>query len=191
MNTNTNSMSIKGERSTSQLPLVMNLYPFLDPLSACLTAAVAQSVDEANFRPLHLHEQPNAEALKSDPVHRLQAILDRLSAMDTLGPNWDSYNSEAPSANAKEKAFKLIWDIASTQFGIAGLSAIPFAVVPLSGAGVQIEWRGPNRVIEVEVGPDAKASYLVVEGNRLDQAAEERENVSDHDLVRRISTVVG
>jgi hypothetical protein len=137
-----------------------------------------------------MYDSATEENIQADPVWRLRAMLERLDGMDLVGQNWDSYASEPPSTAAVSKARTLVWDIVGQGFGAAGVRSIPFAIVPLSGAGLQIEWRGATDSIEVEIGPDGTFGYLLSKGHEPHREFEEANNVPEAELVRRTLATV-
>jgi hypothetical protein len=131
------------------------------------------------------------EEVSQDPlVCRLRLILDRISRLETLPENWDSYGSQPPTSIAASMARELIWNIIAAYDGDALDEAIPFTALPLSGEGVQVEWRGTNRAIEVEIGPEGKLSYLVMARHEGHEQSEERDNVPVEEITRLVLTVL-
>jgi hypothetical protein len=120
----------------------------------------------------------------------LAEIGSRLDEIAGLEHDWDSYGSEPPSAFAVLTARTLVRDVAARVPASPEDHAIPFAILPLSGAGVQIEWRGASRAIEVDISRDGELSYLLLEGYGSARAAEERHNVPRSGLLDLISALV-
>src|SRR5262249_40177268 len=75
--------------------------------------------------------------------------LKRLDELETLESDWDSFGSEPPSIFALLVARHLVSNIASTLRDTADTDAVPFFIGPLSGGGLQVEWRGSVAAIEV------------------------------------------
>lgn len=182
--------------TTAQFPQVVNLFAdFFDPASGkswtgCYMAQPFEAPVSTLVPLIRLNEAAREEDVQADPRWRLRGVLERLNAMERLGPNWDSYESQPPSADARSKARDLIWDVVGQFFGTVDLHAIPFTVVPLSGGGVQVEWRGANNSIEVEVGPCDRFGYLLAKGHGPNREFEERDNVSEHDVVRQVAAAL-
>lgn len=161
------------------------------PLTECRLAPAlpAKSVTTGGTEPklVKLNEPVRQEDVEADPVWKLRGILDRVNNLAHLGPNWDSYGSEPPTAEARSKATDLIWDVVRESFGRADLTAIPFAVAPLSGGGVQLEWRRGNNSIEVEVDPlGNNFGYLLSRQNQGNREFDERDNVQESDAARQV-----
>ena len=83
-------------------------------------------------------------------VSPIAEALERLRQIKGVGPNWDSYGSEAPTHAAVARAHSLIWEVYMGSVNAGQRPAVPYSVVPLSGGGVQVEWRGDAAAIEVE-----------------------------------------
>lgn len=116
----------------------------------------------------------------------LQSALQQLEAISTLRKDWDSYGSEPPTRDAIFAARNLIAS-AYRRF-----SSVPYFVAPVSGGGVQIEWRGPHREIEVELQSDGKRfNYLLIEGKgTANRKAEEKHDISPSQILNVIHSVV-
>jgi hypothetical protein len=196
MNTTTkNSEATRVEPTTAKFEQFINTFRDLfdrisgQSLSECRLAhqfatPMTLAIPAANY------DAATEENIQADPAWRLRSMLERLDGMERVGRNWDSYGSEPPSATAIEKARTLVWDIVGHGFGAAGMRSIPFAIVPLSGGGLQIEWRGANDGIEVEVDPEGKLGYLISRGHEPNREFEEVDDVSETELVRRALTAV-
>lgn len=116
--------------------------------------------------------------------------LRRLEEVAAVPPNWDSYGSEPPTQTAVSVAKKLIHSVARLAPESAGAAAVPFSIAPLSGGGVQIEWRKGGSTIEVEVNADGRLGYLQIVDSDEGRKYQEAEEVSDDFLVALISSVV-
>jgi hypothetical protein len=122
---------------------------------------------------------------KSIPAtETLPGNADQLDALSDLQKDWDSFGSEPPTPEAISAARKLI--DANRE------SILPHFVGPISGGGVQIEWRGPRGEIEVEVGPQGSSfSYLLIrEKGTANRKAEEQHDISRSEILDMIRSVV-
>jgi hypothetical protein len=117
---------------------------------------------------------------------RTRGFLDRLSEIASLERNWDSYGSEPPTPQSISAARDLIERVVA----VAAEAGSPFSIAPLSGGGVQIEWRRGVDVIEVEIDGDRGRSGLIIQGEGQRRAAQEFDDVSDEELLALISSVV-
>lgn len=79
--------------------------------------------------------------------------LDRLAELPT---NWDGYGSPPIGKSALQSARRLIEALDSFSMPMP-------EVRPVSGGGIQFEWRKAERELEVEILPDGSGSYLAVE----------------------------
>ncbi len=118
------------------------------------------------------------------------AALKRLLTIEALGPNWDSYGSDAPHHMAVARAHRLIWELYMWSLGARHCPIVPYSVVPLSGGGVQVEWRGCDAVIEVEIGPEGAFGYLLSKGTEPSREFEERDNVAESQIVEMVRSVI-
>jgi len=131
---------------------------------------------------------PRSWAVKQT-VAPIWSTLCDLERVARVGADWDSYGSAPPSGEAIEAARRLI----RTVYGEALLSArnpsLPQSVAPLSGGGVQLEWRGENKAIEIQVSPDAAFGYLLVKGVEPSCAYEEADGVPESRIIELVRSV--
>jgi hypothetical protein len=83
----------------------------------------------------------------------------RLGDIVRLSPNWDSYGSPPPTSTAVGIVMDLLLKIDDRNLPSAH-------VVPVSGGGVQLEWRQSDRELQLEISGDGTAQYLQVEHGR-------------------------
>jgi hypothetical protein len=102
-----------------------------------------------------------------DSLSRKEVLLENLSpkqaeAIRRLGEivklplNWDSYGSPPPTRIAIETVVDLLLETDDRN-----LPSVH--IVPVSGGGVQLEWRVSDREVQLEVAGDGTAQYLLVE----------------------------
>lgn len=116
----------------------------------------------------------------------LRPILDRLDEFGRLEQGWDSYGATAICPTAITAARTLLYRVADR----LGTRALPYTVAPLASGAVQLEWRGPCDVIEVEVGPHGDYSYLHIRGEGASRNFEERDQASLSEVLSRVVQVV-
>ena len=124
------------------------------------------------------------------PASPIQEVLGRLDRLRNLHQDWDSYGSDAPTSLAVAIARHLIWIVLTRTYALAEDRSIPYAVVPLSGGGVQVEWRCGAKAIEVEIGPDGHFGYLLVEGSGTQRRFDERDGIDESAIVNLVISVV-
>ena len=118
---------------------------------------------------------------------RIREALRQLDEIQRLPHDWDTYRSESPSAQAVSTAREIIWEAFIESSGASGL---PFALAPLSGRGLQLEWRGPDGALEVEVGADGALGYLLVRGEGPDREFQEQDGVPREQVLQLIRSVI-
>lgn len=89
------------------------------------------------------------------PLWKIYAMIGVLKAA-SLPNDWDSYGSPAPLQLVVETALKLIKSIPFDDLPVP-------CVVPISGAGLQIEWSVSRKELELEILPDCSIEFLKVE----------------------------
>jgi hypothetical protein len=161
--------------------------PLMPPVGpGTMQPSTAQPFEEVVY--VRTDQRP-AEAAALRPFSRLLETLHRLSRVETVGLNWDSYGGEPPSHAAVGSAQNLVWTLVNTMFGLVGERAIPFSLAPLSGGGIQAEWRGRNDAIEVEINRAGNYGYLLIRGAGDARTFQEQDDVPETeivDLVRRV-----
>ncbi len=100
------------------------------------------------------------------PAVDLDDEMRELADLALLEDDWDSFGSKPISHAAIADANNLMIRAAIQHSGIR-----PYAIAPLSGSGVQLEWRGYNHRLEVEVYGNQRFHSLLIEG----QGAHRRE----------------
>ena len=128
-------------------------------------------------------------SMQQRPRVSLQATFDRLDKIAALEPNWDSYNAEPPTARAVAAAGRLASAAVELFAGSAGESARPWAVAPFS-RGVQLEWRGRRRALEVAVNSQGHYGYLLEEGDGPQSRYEEGEGVELEGILDLLARVL-
>ncbi len=123
-------------------------------------------------------------------ISPIAAALKELQRIERLQPNWDSYGSEPPTRLAIEAASRLIWNVYRCSVYAGKRPAIPYAVVPLSGGGAQLEWRGDGGAIEVEISSEGVFGYLLIRGSEPSREFEERDNVPQLRLMELVLSVI-
>lgn len=121
--------------------------------------------------------------------HEIGRALRRLDEISSLESNWDSYGSVPAAVEAITKARNLIANVYRTLWPTAGQNVIPFAIAPLSGGGIQIEWRSRRGAIEVEIGPTT-FGHLMVNGTGADRTFLEEDGVSESRILELIASIV-
>lgn len=98
-----------------------------------------------------------APGVELDPLN-LSRMLDRLAQLSELPDNWDGYGSPRIQLEVKETAADLIHLLHKI-----GMPVPHFA--PVSGGGIQMEWRKNDREMELEILPDGDVAFLKVNGS--------------------------
>ncbi len=101
----------------------------------------------------------------------------RLNEFARLPSGWDTYDATPIAATAIHEARQLLAAVARRCANQTD-RATPFFLAPLSYGGIQIEWRRPNKEIEVEIGPDGRFGYLRITGEGENRTFEERDYIS-------------
>lgn len=78
----------------------------------------------------------------------------RLSNLAGLGTDWDSHGSDPVTSKSVEEALRLI--------SVISRQHMPEPkIFPVSGGGLQFEWHGSDRELEIEVLPSGAVEYLI------------------------------
>jgi hypothetical protein len=119
----------------------------------------------------------------------IRKTLDELDRIAGLQPDWDSYGSAAPTAIAVAAARRLTMTVYRESQLSARNPSLPFSVAPLSGGGIQIEWRGEVNTLEVEIGAGGNFGYLLTKGPESFSSCEEEDGVPESRILELVRSV--
>ena len=105
--------------------------------------------------------------------HSLQPAFRRIAEIAGLPPDWDSYGAAAPSAPAIGQACALVNVVAEAAPDARNGQRAPWTSAPIADGGLQVEWKGPDDRIDVQVAPDGSLGYLIQRGEGLSASYEE------------------
>jgi len=125
------------------------------PGSAQRSRIEATSAEPRRF-PFELNDGTITVEVYGDEPDWLYSILNKIQAIATLAPNWDSYGGETPTFEAALAALSFLAEHLSD-------SAVSPAVVPASSGGVQLEWHRHAGDLEVLFSPDGSMSAFFVD----------------------------
>lgn len=122
-------------------------------------------------------------------ARRCLAALRNLARIAALPENWDTFGSDKAAAAALSSSRDLIWK-AVIHLAARGVDGTPYDIAPLSGGGLQIEWRGGSKSIEVEVSANGHYNYLLTEECDGRVESQEADNVTLEEILHLISAVL-
>jgi hypothetical protein len=135
-------------------------------------------------------KQLSAPALEAEASRQIiRNTMDDLDRIAGLRPDWDSYGSAPPTGVAVGTARRLILTVYRNSLLSARNPSLPFSVAPLSGGGIQLEWRGEIATIEVEIGPEGSFGYLLIKGTDPSSVCEEEDGVSESRILELVRSV--
>jgi hypothetical protein len=102
----------------------------------------------------------DAILLRSLAPWQVDAIRD-LSNIAGLPSDWDSYGSPSPQQDAILSTLGII--LGAGQFSYFP----PPSIAPVSGGGIQIEWRCGSRELDFGVLPNGQVEYLQTEDGKV------------------------
>jgi hypothetical protein len=130
------------------------------------TAAIA-AFSSANFG----IEEPATSSQLSGIVPLTHATPQFLEAVRTISglmhlpPNWDSYGSPRIQEATVRRAVQVLYIVEKEKMAPPSPH-----IVPVSGGGLQIEWRTGGRELEIELLPDGSIEFLTVEGEQINES---------------------
>jgi hypothetical protein len=123
-------------------------------------------------------------------VHSYPDTTASVLRLKQLAHDWDSYGSPPPTSASIEKALQIIASVDKHFRSMLDDKTSPYAVVPLPGGGVQLEWRGDNSEIEIDISPDGKIGYLYNEQRDGKDEYKEEDITSIQDLMGLVGKVL-
>lgn len=126
-----------------------------------------------------------AAIVRSDTL--LRPARERLAQISRLEADWDSYGAEPPSAAAVLRANSLLQAVEESLADLVGEQIRPYALAPIADGGVQLEWRGQGKTLEIEIGPDRDLGYLLIEEDGDARSFQQEDNVSTSQIVELVA----
>ena len=120
----------------------------------------------------------------------LDPILERLTQLAKLEPDWDSYGALPVSPVAFVKACQLLIHVKYSLSPLVGERILPYDAAPIANGSLQLEWRGSHGNIEVEIKPDMSFSYLLIKGEGSERKFEEKNQVSLSEVLNVVSELL-
>ncbi len=146
------------------------------------TFTITTSMDREGSNAVSWH--PQRAALAAFPLSYYQ----RLTELSMLQADWDSYGALPISDRAVDRARRFLFELVQ-EFPEAG-DISPYTVAPLPHGGVQLEWRGPQKALEIEIDAAGRFSSLLVEDHETGRTYDERGRVSAAAAVDLVSAVL-
>lgn len=112
----------------------------------------------------------------------------RLTEFEAFEEDWDSYGAPPISNRAIDAARQLLLRLPRRLGEIEDAS--PYAVAPLASGGIQLEWRGNRRALEIEIDAVGRLSSLLAEDHETGRTYNERDPLSAHQAVDLISQII-
>jgi hypothetical protein len=122
-------------------------------------------------------------------ARRLVEVFRNIERIAGLPADWDSFGSGRAAPIAVNIARNLVWNVV-VKLAAQGVDATPYDVAPLSGRGVQLEWRGDAGTIQVEVSGEGRLGYLLFRGEDAPRETEEADDVSESHIMALISSLI-
>lgn len=85
-----------------------------------------------------------------------RSVSEQLDELTRLPQNWDSYGSAPVQAEIVTKALDVLAALSRCNMNRPH-------VLPVPGGGVQFEWANDSSELEIEIRPDGKVEFLVVD----------------------------
>jgi hypothetical protein len=131
---------------------------------------------------------------ESDPGARALRFLalarERLDDVAQLPDDWDSYGAARPTVRATSVGHELLTMLWRRLANSIGEEAVPWMIAPIADGGVQIEWRGGNRAIEVEVSPVGQLNFLVEQDERTIRRSDPASGAPPDQVLNRVIEVI-
>lgn len=129
-------------------------------------AAIGTSFDAKRFIPMEAWPPTQRNLSEDTSSYRtvdssFEKTWETLDSFLNLPENWDSYGAETIRPDSIKAAKFLISDVDREMFSRSD-QARPSVIAPLPDGRIQLEWKGVDREIEVEVSPDSRLDFLLV-----------------------------
>jgi hypothetical protein len=121
----------------------------------------------------------------------LRSARETLDDIARIPDDWDSYGALRPTAAAVSAAHLLLGALWDDLGHLVDDNVVPWAVAPLADGGVQFEWRGPGRAIEVEINPRGTMNFLAERDERTVTKSNPLVDTPPDEILRQIRVVIG
>ena len=121
----------------------------------------------------------------------MSELLGRLEAFRSLSENWDSYGSDPISPKAIAAARDVLFSLKERFSPVVGSDFLPLNVAPIADGGVQFEWKGATRVLEIEVTAEGSLAYFAVEGRGPKRKTNRKDEATPDELEQLVAWVTG
>ncbi len=104
-------------------------------------------------------------------LSRFDNLRSKIERFVHLQPNWDSYDADAISKSAIDKATEALGDLYTNGFLSGGIFVHVF---PMRDGGIQFEFDGENIIAELEISPNRELTliYFDDKGNVIGEPQE-------------------
>jgi len=113
----------------------------------------------------------------------------RVAELARLESNWDAQGSEVPSPDVIALARRVLLEAGKRFEPEIHTDVQPYAVAPMSGGGVYLDWRSEHAELEVIIGP-GELGYLFVDKSDPERRFEEADDVDMAIILDRLSRVL-
>lgn len=105
------------------------------------------------------HSTTKSTIASATPI--LAGVVARIRELELMPSGWDGVGGPPIQIAAVRKAIHLLGSLRAEQ--------LPEVIVaPVTGGGLQLEWRRPGREAEIEILPDGSVEYLTDQAGKLD-----------------------
>ena len=123
-----------------------------------------------------------------------QALIDSHLALHELArlePDWDSYGAAPPTPQAIASGYGVVLNVWKELAETATSGIGPWTTAPLHNGGIQFEWKGPVGIVEIEVSPSGKLSYLVEQDDETVRESDPEVDAGIQEVVRAVREAIG
>jgi hypothetical protein len=119
----------------------------------------------------------------------LKPTFRQLAVLRNLETNWDGEGGRPVSVFTIAKAISLFPEIVCMFYRVVQDAIRPYDVAPMGDGGVQLEWRGPYGILQLEVHADGTYAYLLIEGEGENRRFEEADNIRSSNVKMLLSRI--
>lgn len=115
--------------------------------------------------------------------------IERIAEIARLEPDWDSYRAAPPADAAVDGAYELLL-VLNRVYGPSLKAGIqPRHIAPLGDGGIQLEWKGTQSELEVQISPSGTSGYLLTQMRGTERSFEEADEVPLSKIIQLIVDV--
>ncbi len=130
-----------------------------------------------------------AHRASANQLEDFYSVSSSLVDLARLPPGWDGADAASPGPLAIASAYDLLLRLLTHEHFGDSVSS-PELGAPIPDGGIELEWQGPERLIDIQVAPDGTYGYLLVGGESGNRTYKEADDLDLKSIVEIIEAAL-